>query len=459
MTYPRKYATVAALGQPLDETLDWDAMVDRVNGVTLLGVRAYPYSYLIRKNGGVYEAIDSTANLVFGGSDDANGVDGTNFADVVQACANALAASSGLIIFKDGTYLTETEITIPDKVALWGETHYGTIIKANAVINSIFSFRAVPQVELARMSLDGDGKAHYCVDAGQDTNYARETWFYQLDAKDAVDTNINCYNREVCTMNFVHTYGAQTGIDARSGSGTLDWTNVNVINASLRGAYLGGNKICWNMGGGGGTSRYHIQLGGAVGSLSIQNTWFEGGGTFLSLNDDGIDGGEANVERFLDQFSYRDAAVYIGNTNYLIDSYAHAVPARITLDNCGIAAIAGTIHFSNYRPNYLIAKNVATVSVINLYTDTCHGIHNDVFAMDDYVMYNNGNNSITTSGNAGNKSFVHGCTFAPHDIHITISNLAGVTHIVAVADDTNITVYLSSVVDQEYTFNWDAKCT
>jgi hypothetical protein len=447
VSLPRKYP-------PQFQPEDWNAMVDRVNGITLNGVRAYPYNYLIRNVGGVYDAIDESANLAFGGSSDANGVDGHEYSEVIQAALDVLASSSGIVLHRDGAYIANTEVTVPDKVAIEGGSPYGTIIKAGAAINSIFNFRAVPQVEIENMTLDADNKAKYCIDAGQDTNYARETWFANLDAKNALDTNINCYNREVCTMNFVHTYGAPTGIDARSGSGTLDWTNVNVINSSLRGAYLGGAKICWNMGGGGGTNRNHIQLGGSVGSLSFHNVWFEGGGTFIELNDDGIDGVTApTTDRYLDQLAFKDAAVYIADTNYFIKSYAIVVPSRIVLDTCSIARISGVIKFCNYRPYHMIASSVSTVG-LNMAN---YPLDNHVVAFDGFVTESRGDSSVTISSSAGNVSFAHGLYKVPSDVNVTFTGALGVDRWSWSADDTDITVYVVGNPDAAYPFHWTAK--
>lgn len=99
---------------------DWDAMVDRVGGVTLDGVRAYPYTYLIRKNGGVCEAIDHTANLVFGGSTDEGEVDGDDAAAVIQAALDNAIINHGKVHIKAGAYSQgTTAITVTDDSDFW----------------------------------------------------------------------------------------------------------------------------------------------------------------------------------------------------------------------------------------------------------------------------------------------------------------------------------------------------
>jgi hypothetical protein len=129
MTYPRKYATVAALGQPLDETLDWDTMVDRVNGVTLTGVRAYPYSFSVRNVGGVYDAVDTNANLVYGGSSDAGGVDGADASAVLQAIYDSFGATTGGKIYMDGILTFTSPIYYGGFTKLSGANYQNTFLK------------------------------------------------------------------------------------------------------------------------------------------------------------------------------------------------------------------------------------------------------------------------------------------------------------------------------------------
>jgi hypothetical protein len=107
MSYPRKFATVTALGEPLSPTLDWDTMVDRINGFTPAGTFVSPYSYLITKttDGGVdYYCASNAFQPVYGGSSTAThhggGVDGTDLAAVVQAAINA----GSTVIFGEGTF-------------------------------------------------------------------------------------------------------------------------------------------------------------------------------------------------------------------------------------------------------------------------------------------------------------------------------------------------------------------
>jgi hypothetical protein len=170
MTYPRKYATATGAGDHLKD-LDWDAMVDRVNGVTISGVTVqYPYSYFIRINGGVYEAIDPYGNLDYGGASDAGGVDGAVCSSVIQACITALAASGGLIKFDIGTYPIVAALNVGWGITLVGTnlgtytgTVTGTILKLAGDVNLIEQIGVAGTekygLNIRDMYLDGDARS------------------------------------------------------------------------------------------------------------------------------------------------------------------------------------------------------------------------------------------------------------------------------------------------------------
>jgi hypothetical protein len=91
---------------PLTQTefnTERQSIANAINGITLDGVRAYPYTYLVRKNGSVYEAIDHTANVAYGGSGNAGSVDGTSPVAVIQAAINA--DLHGIVALMPGTYV------------------------------------------------------------------------------------------------------------------------------------------------------------------------------------------------------------------------------------------------------------------------------------------------------------------------------------------------------------------
>jgi hypothetical protein len=101
MTYPRKYAVATAAGDHLKD-LDWDPMVDAANGMTIAGgiTIQYPFSYIVRNVGGVFDAVNGNGVKTYGGSSDVGGVDGGDANAVIQA-----ALDDGARIFlRDGVY-------------------------------------------------------------------------------------------------------------------------------------------------------------------------------------------------------------------------------------------------------------------------------------------------------------------------------------------------------------------
>lgn len=119
MSYPGYVQTTAC---PKWEKADCDAITDHVlAGVTTDGYLAYPYSYIIRKIGGVYDAINSVGTRVYGGATDEGSVDGDDAAAVIQAAIDALT-TGGKIFFQNGVYTCTSHLTGGDNVVLVGET-------------------------------------------------------------------------------------------------------------------------------------------------------------------------------------------------------------------------------------------------------------------------------------------------------------------------------------------------
>jgi len=101
MSYPRSYPPSSGrLG-----ALDWNAMVDRVNGFTPSGVFVSPYSYCISFDGTDYYA-SNAFQTVYGGPSDEGGVDGADLAAVVQACLDDLT-TGGYVQFGPGIFYTD----------------------------------------------------------------------------------------------------------------------------------------------------------------------------------------------------------------------------------------------------------------------------------------------------------------------------------------------------------------
>jgi len=73
---------------------DRQAIADAINAITSTGIGAGPYSFLVRKSGAVYEAYNSQAALVYGGSGNAGGVDGADNNAVIQAALDNLTVGA-----------------------------------------------------------------------------------------------------------------------------------------------------------------------------------------------------------------------------------------------------------------------------------------------------------------------------------------------------------------------------
>jgi hypothetical protein len=95
---PMKYAERTALGQHLIDE-DHDLIVDHVRSGVSGGITQYPYDFLIRLNGAVYEGINSVGVLAIGGVGNLGGGDGSDLLDVSNAAVAAL--SEGIVVFQD----------------------------------------------------------------------------------------------------------------------------------------------------------------------------------------------------------------------------------------------------------------------------------------------------------------------------------------------------------------------
>jgi hypothetical protein len=140
MSYPRKYPVSGA--DPHLQDLDWNAMVDRINGFTPEGIFQSPYSFLILKNkvdGTDYYYANNAFQTVYGGPDNQGEppVDGTDASAVIQAAINN-APTGSRIAFRTGDsacatrdYECATPLNIPDQktLHLLGEHEYYTVFK------------------------------------------------------------------------------------------------------------------------------------------------------------------------------------------------------------------------------------------------------------------------------------------------------------------------------------------
>jgi hypothetical protein len=135
--YPRKWAVATAAGDHLKD-LDWDPMVDAANGMNIAGgvTIQYPYSFIVRNVGGVYDAISGNGVLTYGGSSDAGTIDGGDF-DAVWAATLTALGDSGKIHVRKGIYPTDG-LNIANTAAVTDADQQEIEIEGEGMFNTIF---------------------------------------------------------------------------------------------------------------------------------------------------------------------------------------------------------------------------------------------------------------------------------------------------------------------------------
>jgi parallel beta-helix repeat protein len=178
MSYPRKYAVATAAGDHLKD-LDWDPIVDAANGMTIAGgiTIQYPYSFIVRNVGGVYDAINDNGVLTYGGSSDAGGVDGGDANAVLQAACNN--AVGGLVFIRKGSYLVH--LTISNAITLIGEGS-GTILKLpDGEDKNVIEMIGATNVNLFNFQIDGN-KANQSATILPNGRYGNGVYMYNVAA-------------------------------------------------------------------------------------------------------------------------------------------------------------------------------------------------------------------------------------------------------------------------------------
>jgi hypothetical protein len=159
MSYPRKSTTILAANDYCREP-DWDAMVDAANGMNIAGgvTIQYPCNFIIRNIGGVYDAISGNGVLTYGGSSDANGVDGGDAAAVINAAITSLSPTGGLIFVSKGSYTLTSSIIIAAGITLQGAGSGATVFVFDTGIVAItrVGIGAITRVHLRDFRIEGD---------------------------------------------------------------------------------------------------------------------------------------------------------------------------------------------------------------------------------------------------------------------------------------------------------------
>jgi hypothetical protein len=150
MSLPAKYP-------PQVTPASWNAMVDAANGMDLSGyVMQYPFSYIVRSVGGVYDAVDDNGVQAFGGGGDAGGVDGGDAGAVIQACITALYAIGGVIKITAGTFPYTNTLKPTDSgsqlIFLEGLGEYTTVLSYTGVEGT----NAIENILIKNFTLQGN---------------------------------------------------------------------------------------------------------------------------------------------------------------------------------------------------------------------------------------------------------------------------------------------------------------
>lgn len=245
-------------------------------------------SYIVRKNGSYYEAINGETGLIsYGGEDNAGGATGTVATDVWQACVDVLTGG-GLILGKENTTFPITSIVLDDDVSIAGlgwNTVFSTTSALPAFRGGIFNWGAggaytsggVNRATLSNFKILGDGTDKQCgiILGGSDDcrisnvyceglGETQVTGAFNTD-HDGLGIGIedDCYRNTVenCYVKDCGTTGFQIGKSAD----TADWAMYN----TLLNCHAEGNGI----GGGYGFHLVHgAKFNNVIGGSAVSNT-------------------------------------------------------------------------------------------------------------------------------------------------------------------------------------------
>ncbi len=189
MSLPAKYP-------PAVTPANWNAMIDRVNGYTPSGTFVSPYTYVISTDDTYYYA-SNAFQIIYGGPDDAGGVDGTDPQAVFDAC---IASHKKEIVFATGTYTLDLTFKDTDSITIKGSN------KNSVVINGVLSIQNCWGIDIKQLQLSDDTRTKTMI-------------LFKAENGESI------WN---CSLEDVFTLGGDTGIDFQtSGNG---WINVNYFN-------------------------------------------------------------------------------------------------------------------------------------------------------------------------------------------------------------------------------------
>jgi parallel beta-helix repeat protein len=198
MSLPAKYP-------PAVTPANWNAMVDCVNGYTPSGTFISPYTYVISTDGTDYYA-SNAFQTIYGGPDDAGGVDGAD----CTAVLNAAKGSGKTLFFRaNTTYPVSATFAFSNLTgfSMIGENRTAVLKLDDGVDNSLLYGKAATDIEISNLGLDGNG-------------VNQTTWSNCIKLA-ALSSNIRIFNNEI--------YNAgTTGVEAGYSDG--DISDVYIFN-------------------------------------------------------------------------------------------------------------------------------------------------------------------------------------------------------------------------------------
>jgi hypothetical protein len=233
MSYPRAYPI--STGEALDER-DYKALRDRYSGITLNGVRSYPYTFIIRINGGKYEAINSTHDLVYGGTDDAGTIDGDSLSAVLNACL--ATGNVSIYLSPSVSYVLDATITLDQfQYIIGGGIYKQTVVTIPTDIDGFIFSHAYCGIEKIGIVVSAASYTHAAIKFEDSTHMCHwntlrdcfiESTDYNGDGILMIST-VNGITLNKLDNNIVWKFGNCLRLNQGAG-GTSGWINSNNFN-------------------------------------------------------------------------------------------------------------------------------------------------------------------------------------------------------------------------------------
>jgi len=433
----------------------WNALLDHA--------LEKPASYIIRKNGSYYEAINGTTGKI--------DYSGTDAASVIQSAINALTRA-GMIYLKSGVYIITQPITLKCNTLLVGEVGIdrdtSTCLKVDA------SFPAnnyvLKIISDCNRAFTGGIENIFLYNPNYATTMA---YGVLLDASTA-NTILNNYHIRNLRTNYIDKAIHLKG---------YVWNCVveNIILADIASAYVGSQDIILERAGGSDRPKINnfnnikiIHAGTVTNAIYVDGHYNK----FVNVDVDGghydesvikFDGnGTASAQsNFVLNYRGQDllttantkANVYFSGSNCLgnwVEGLISTLSKNVKFDN---GAYRNYVKMSAFGSNPVIdATDAGIDNMVEFITP--HLTSGTTFTLahsgasviyKGYRMANSG----TAVGTGAQQSIAHGCSFTPTKAQVTVSNIddGANPYLSANPDATNI--YVTAVNGK--TFRWEVK--